>query len=255
MNSNNSGQSLWDRVSKTDAKYTKGFSRGGGFKGTAINATWLVREATKVFGPCGIGWGFNVIDEKYAPGSDGDVIHVVRLRLWYEMDGKRGEVEQYGQTTFAGSNKNGRFTDEEAPKKSITDAMSKCLSLLGFGADIHLGLWDDNKYAAERQGKAGSSDGEQRQRDDGKKVATPAEYAELVKKYADTIIAIRDGLKEGTEESIAAAYEAWQDVPNDDKERLWKAPSNGGCFTTEERALMQKPAWREAYFKLKGVTQ
>lgn len=89
-------------------------------------------------------------------------------------------------------------------------------------------------------------------RDDGKKTASPAEYATLVKNYADTIIAIRDGLNEGTEKSLAAAYEAWQDVPTDDKERLWKAPSNGGCFTTAERAEMQKPAWREAYFKLKG---
>ena len=40
----------------------------------------------------------------------------------------------------------GPFTDEEAPKKSLTDALSKAMSWLGFAADIHLGRWDDNKY-------------------------------------------------------------------------------------------------------------
>ena len=50
------------------------------------------------------------------------------------------------------------FHDEEAPKKSITDAMTKCLSLLGFAAEIHLGLYDDNKYASDRQREAGKSD-------------------------------------------------------------------------------------------------
>ena len=154
---------IWDSVGTTDAKYVKSFSRGGGFKGTAINATWLAREATRTFGPCGIGWGVKVLDEKYVEGHhltdrDRSIIHVARVELWYKLDGSEGRVEQYGQTTMVGSNKNGAFTDEEAPKKSITDAMSKCLSLLGFGSDVHLGLFDDNKYVADRQREAGRSD-------------------------------------------------------------------------------------------------
>lgn len=148
---------LWAAVEKTDPKYTKGFSRGGGFKGTATNATYLARKATEQFGPCGTGWGINVLSEEVFTGAphivDGqvvanDMIHKVHARLWYVIDGKRGEVEQFGQTQMVGKNKNGFYTDEEAPKKSLTDAMSKCLSLLGFSADIHLGLYDDNKYVA-----------------------------------------------------------------------------------------------------------
>lgn len=149
--------SLWQAVEKTDPKYTKGFSRGGGFKGTATNATYLARKATEMFGPCGTGWGINVLSEEVFTGAphieDGqvvahDMIHKVHARLWYVLDGVRGEVEQFGQTQIVGKNKNGYYTDEEAPKKSLTDAMSKCLSLLGFSADIHLGLYDDNKYVA-----------------------------------------------------------------------------------------------------------
>lgn len=147
----NMNMSIWDSVQKTDPKYTKAFSRTGGFKGTATNATYLAMKATQTFGPMGIGWGVQVIDEKILQGAPlGDnafeLIHKIHAKLWYVRDGVRGEVEQFGQTQFVGKNKNGLYTDEEAPKKSLTDAMSKCLSLLGFSADIHLGLYDDNKY-------------------------------------------------------------------------------------------------------------
>lgn len=153
-----SNLAIWAAVEKTDPKYTKGFSRGGGFKGTATNATYLARKATETFGPCGTGWGITVLNEEVFTGAPHivgeqvvahDMIHKVHARLWYVLDGKRGEVEQFGQTQFVGKNKNGFYTDEEAPKKSLTDAMSKCLSLLGFSADIHLGLYDDNKYVAK----------------------------------------------------------------------------------------------------------
>lgn len=152
--------SIWQTVEKTDPAFTKGFSRGGGFKGTSTNATYLARKATELFGPCGTGWGVTVISEDVMTGSphviDGvviayDLIHKVHARLWYVQDGKRGEVEHFGQTQFVGKNKNGFYTDEEAPKKSLTDAMSKCLSLLGFSADIFMGLYDDNKYVASLQ--------------------------------------------------------------------------------------------------------
>lgn len=146
---------LWRQVEKTDPAFTKPFSRGGGFRGTATNATYLAKKATEVFGPMGIGWGVDILDEDIMEGAPLDehghreLIHKVRVKLWYKLGEQRGEVVQFGQTTFVGRNKNGFFTDEEAPKKSLTDAMSKCLSLLGFSADIYLGRYDDNKYVDE----------------------------------------------------------------------------------------------------------
>jgi hypothetical protein len=153
MNDNNA---LWSRVEKTDPKYTKQFSRSGGFKGTATNATYLAMKATQTFGPCGIGWGINVLSEQFVEGAPLDggvraVVHKLHVRLWYILDGVRGEIEHFGQTDFVYSTKSGLRTDEEAPKKSLTDAMSKCLSLLGFSADIHMGRYDDNKYVASLQ--------------------------------------------------------------------------------------------------------
>jgi hypothetical protein len=149
MSNTSDNLAIWNEVEQTDPNYTKQFNRGGGFKGTATNATYLIKKATKMFGPIGIGWGWNIIEEKFQPGQDKDVVHILRLKLWYMWGDKRGEIEHFGQTTFVGKNKNGWFTDEEAPKKSLTDALSKSLSTLGFAADIHLGLYDDNRYVAD----------------------------------------------------------------------------------------------------------
>lgn len=159
---------LWESVQATDPNYTKAFNRSGGFRGTAINHTYQQKRATQAFGPKGLGWGSRILDEKYAEGAPivhpqhgvigREVIHVVRIELWYLREGQRGSVEAFGQTTFVGSNKHGTFTDEEAPKKSLTDAESKALASLGFSADVHLGLFDDSKYVNDLSAKVAEAD-------------------------------------------------------------------------------------------------
>lgn len=157
---------LWNSVAVTNPNHVKTFTRSGGFSGTAVNATYQAQKATEMFGPCGIGWGIEILEERYQDGApllqEGvvigkEVIHILRVKLWYDFQGKRGEVIHFGQTLFVGRNKNGFFTDEEAPKKSMTDAMSKCLSLIGFSADIHMGLYDDGKYVADLRKQFGSA--------------------------------------------------------------------------------------------------
>jgi hypothetical protein len=147
----NDNLKLWESVEKTDPKYTKAFSKAGGFSGTAINATYLIRKATALWGPMGGTWGPEVVDDRYVAGGEGIIIHVLRINLRHP----HGSVPSYGQTTFVGKNKNGIFTDEEAPKKSLTDATTKALSMLGFSADVFLGLYDDNKYVNDRKHEFG----------------------------------------------------------------------------------------------------
>lgn len=163
---------IWNRVYKTDAKFTKAFANNGG--GTSINGTYMVMQATKVFGPHGINWGVDVLEERFDNGApimqpikqpDGsfvkgivsngtggylcEVNHTVKIRLWYKQDGKTGEVLAYGCTPYIYGTKNGAMSDGEAPKKSLTDATKKALSQLGFSADVFLGLYDDVNYREE----------------------------------------------------------------------------------------------------------
>jgi len=159
---------LWESVQATDPTYTKAFNRSGGFRGTAINHTYQQKRATQAFGPKGLGWGSRILDERYAEGAPilhpqhgvigREVIHVVRIELWYVRDGQRGSVEAFGQTQFVGSNKHGTYTDEEAPKKSLTDAESKALASLGFSADVHMGLFDDSKYVNDLSQRVAEAD-------------------------------------------------------------------------------------------------
>jgi len=147
---------LWDSVRTPDPAYTKAFNRGGGFKGTATSPTYLIRLATEKWGPIGGNWGVEIVSENLlqgAPllGKDGitvighELVHVCRINLRHPD----GVVPAFGQTQFVGTNKYGPFTDEEAPKKSLTDALTKAMSWLGFAADIHLGLWDDMNYVRD----------------------------------------------------------------------------------------------------------
>lgn len=140
---------LWHKVEKTDPAHTKPIT-GKAYKGTSPKPYWLVQKATETFGPCGIGWGYEIVSERIERGvGEFDSVHVARVRVWYEWSGKRGVVEHVGQTMFTGKNKNGPYTDEDAPKKSVTDALVKALSMIGFAGDIFMGRYDDSKYVAE----------------------------------------------------------------------------------------------------------
>jgi hypothetical protein len=78
------------------------------------------------------------------------VLHIAVVRFWYVLDGERAELEQIGQTLACYEKADGSKTivDEDAPKKSVTDALVKCASYIGFAGDIFSGRWDDSRYVA-----------------------------------------------------------------------------------------------------------
>ncbi|HIB4961169.1 TPA: hypothetical protein ACWW53_001444 [Klebsiella pneumoniae] len=160
---------LWKRVFKTDERFTKAFTQNGG--GTSINGTYLTMLATREFGLKGSGWGVDILEERFddgAPitrtvkGTDGNNTwelisdgnggfltekhHVIKIRLWYLVNGVRGEEYAYGCTPYIYGSKYGPICDGEAAKKSLTDATKKALSGLGFSGDIFMGLYDNPEY-------------------------------------------------------------------------------------------------------------
>ncbi|STU67116.1 putative exodeoxyribonuclease VIII [Klebsiella pneumoniae subsp. ozaenae] len=58
---------LWKRVFKTDERFTKAFTQNGG--GTSINGTYMTMLATREFGPKGIGWGVDIVEERFDIGA------------------------------------------------------------------------------------------------------------------------------------------------------------------------------------------
>jgi len=147
---------LWESVKTTDKAFTK-TQKLEGRDVTSINGMYVVQRATETFGPIGKGWGYEILADRFDQGAPirdkktGEVIaheqmHTILLKLWYVHGGKRNNVTQYGHTPFVREGSWGPYTDFDAPKKSLTDAIKKCLSLLGFCADVHLGMFEDEIY-------------------------------------------------------------------------------------------------------------
>jgi hypothetical protein len=149
MKMNEKNMEFWEKVKKTDPKRVKAIT-GKQYKGNSPQPYYLVERMTQEFGMCGIGWGLNIISERMERLSDTDVLHVAVVELWYVKDDIKGAITQIGQTkALYKKNDGGLMVDEDAPKKSVTDAMSTCMSYLGCAGDIFSGQWDDSKYVQE----------------------------------------------------------------------------------------------------------
>mgnify|MGYP003148107321 CR=1 FL=1 len=129
---------IWESLCKTNPDFTKEAPSSYGKKITTIDPMYQIQCMTEVFGPVGQGWKYTV-EYKY---QDGLVfaevcIHYCVHNNWF----------QYGPVCSVQnlSKKNGGL-DDEAPKKAMTDAMTKAFSHLGMSADVFLGMFDDSKY-------------------------------------------------------------------------------------------------------------
>jgi hypothetical protein len=150
---------IWLKLCETDPSRTKDFRKG--FSGTSINPNYIYEKLTLVFGPCGIGWGVEVIQDRYVKGYEHEQTHDIRIHFWYKNgDVKSEPIPAYGCTAYVFKDKNGWHTDEDAPKKSMTDAITKASQLIGMSADIFGGQWDDNKYVAQLKKKFESGEPE-----------------------------------------------------------------------------------------------
>ncbi len=139
-----SNTDLWDTLGKTDPGHTKKFKRAGGFEGTAIKPMWSYHRMTEEFGPCGVGWGVNKPEFQVVPVLEGEVLVFCTVSIWYEKPEQT--AFGVGGDKAVGKNKYGLTADDEAFKKAYTDAVTNALKFIGVGADVHMGMFDDNKY-------------------------------------------------------------------------------------------------------------
>ena len=132
---------IWNVLNKTNPDFTKPLPGYGGKNLTTIDPMYQIQMMTERFGPVGKGWKYNV-EYKY---QDGLIFAEVCIQYyedhrWYEY-GPVCSVQNL-------SKKNGGL-DDEAPKKAMTDAMTKAFSHLGMSADVFLGKFDNSKYVEQ----------------------------------------------------------------------------------------------------------
>ena len=133
---------IWKTLGRTNPKYTKPFQKFGGKTLTTIDPMYQIMMMTDTFGPVGVGWSYHV-NYTY---TDKCVFAEVTIRYCVRK-GDSNPWYKYGPVSSVQAlyKKNGGL-DDEAPKKAMTDAMTKAFSHLGMSADVFLGLFNSNKY-------------------------------------------------------------------------------------------------------------
>ncbi len=133
---------LWNKVEKTNPKYTKKANVKGN-NITAIAPQYQIKNVTEQFGSYGKSWGFKSLDFDYTLTESLGL--VVLHAVFYYPDGEF--PIKNAQSIFMDNAKT--KIDDNFAKKLETDTLTKAISKLGFNADIFMGLFDDVKYLAE----------------------------------------------------------------------------------------------------------
>lgn len=115
---------------------------GGRLKGmTDIKPQWRIQKMTEIFGVCGIGWKFEIIDIKYSEKDEKkQQACFCKINLYIKFDGKWSEpIPGIGGSAFIALEKNGLYLSDECEKMALTDALSVAMKMIGVGADVYMG--------------------------------------------------------------------------------------------------------------------
>lgn len=130
--------------------------KGGRLSGKSdINPVWRLKTLTEQFGPCGIGWKYEIIEKRLEQGANGEIAAFVDINLYIKHGEKWSEaIPGTGGSMFVEKEKAGLHVNDEAFKMALTDAISVSCKALGFAADVY---WDkDSTKYSGRDKEAGA---------------------------------------------------------------------------------------------------
>lgn len=110
----------------------------GRLKGKSdINPMWRIKAMTQVFGPCGIGWRYEIV-KQWSETYGQEVKAYTNINLYIKVDGAWSEpIPGTGGATLVEVNQRGSYVNDEGYKMSLTDALSVAMKALGVAADIY----------------------------------------------------------------------------------------------------------------------
>ena len=129
----------------------------GRLKGMSdINPMWRIKKLTELFGPCGLGWWYEIKNQWLEQSPTKETAAFCNIELFY-VDPESGEVSKpipgTGGSMFAAQEKNGIHVSDECFKMALTDAISVAAKALGVGADVYWGK-DKTKYGIKPEPKS-----------------------------------------------------------------------------------------------------
>lgn len=122
---------------------------GGRLNGmTDINPVWRIKIMTDAFGPCGIGWKYE-ITKQWNETHGNEVKSFTNINLFIKVDGEWSDaIPGTGGATLVEAK---GYVSDEGYKMSLTDALSVAMKSLGVAADIYFekDAKYDTKYAQQ----------------------------------------------------------------------------------------------------------
>lgn len=141
---------LYLKLKDTPKEAQKSFNNGR-FSGTDINPMYRIKRLTEEFGPCGLGWYYEITDKWLEPAPDGSVACFVNINLYVKYGDEWSKpIQGTGGNMFIQKNSRGLQTNDEAYKMALTDALSVSCKALGLGADIYFAN-DRTKYDTPKE--------------------------------------------------------------------------------------------------------
>jgi len=141
---------LWNKFKQPPTTALKTI-KGGRLNGmTDISPLWRYQAMTDHFGPCGIGWYYEIVKTWSEEGADGQKFAFATVNL-YIKDGDKwsAPIHGVGGSMLVAKERAGLHSSDEGYKMAVTDALSVAMKMLGVAADIYMGKFDGSKYAQE----------------------------------------------------------------------------------------------------------
>lgn len=110
----------------------------GRLKGMSdINPMWRIKAMTQAFGPCGLGWKYN-IDRQWTEQYGNEVKCFCNVSLFVKEDDKWSDaIQGTGGSALVAAERSGLYVNDEAYKMALTDALSVAMKSLGVGANVY----------------------------------------------------------------------------------------------------------------------
>ena len=137
---------IYEKMQDTPKEAQKqiGAGRLKGF--TDINPMWRIKRLTEVFGPCGIGWWYEIVDRWLETATNGEIKCFVTINLYYIYSDKVSmPIPGTGGSAFLSHESSKDYVSDECFKMALTDAISVACKALGMSADIYYEK-DRSKY-------------------------------------------------------------------------------------------------------------
>lgn len=120
-----------------------------------ISPQWRWEILTEVYGMCGVGWYFDIVDTKEVlVEATGETMLYVKVNLYIKEGNEWSKpIPGYGGDFLIYKDKNGYHGNDEAFKMAVTDALGTAAKMIGVGADVYRGLQDTKINAAAEKEK------------------------------------------------------------------------------------------------------